>query len=603
MMKLYIYKKNNYKIRLLFMLGSLYMTISYAQINVRNDNYLFIKDEVIFVNDNINLQEADSKMYFRDGAQLIQGIGTTGNSGIGQLSIYQNGTTHNYAYNYWCSPVGNNSAAFGNEHFTTNLLDDATSLITSNNAAFTLYDGIAVPLTIASHWIYTFETSDEYNEWIHRGDVGTIAPGLGFTMKGTSGSGNNQLYDFRGKANNGTITNTVSTSQWTLVGNPYPSAIDALTYIHDVDNIASITGTLYYWEQDLSVMSHYTADYVGGYATYTINATGTVETFIPATFNTYNSDGTLNTTGSASTSGKQARRYIAIGQGFMVEGSNPTTGMVFTKNTHRTYYKESEPESEFFRIQSSDNTKRIENSRTFTTPTHPYGLLPSDYKRFRLNIDFNDTYTRQLVHTFHDTEATYDFDYGLESKSPFDVENDVYWEQTNTFYVAQALPFDINMSIPLYITLNTDNTIRIRIFDIQHFDANQGIYVHDKENGSYTNIREIPFETSLSQGEYANRFEIVFATNTLGNSDITAPHFSLIQNTIKQELIIKNPDMKNIKSIYLYDLLGKTIWSDTLGNTKSEYTIDISSLSDAVYVAKIHTTNHETFIKKIILKN
>ena len=34
----------------------------------------------------------------------------------------------------------------------------------------------------------------------------------------------------------------------------------------------TIDGSLFYWEQDLSVMAHHTEDYAGGYATYTISA-------------------------------------------------------------------------------------------------------------------------------------------------------------------------------------------------------------------------------------------------------------------------------------------------------------------------------------------
>ena len=64
-------------------------------------------------------------------------------------------------------------------------------------------------------------------------------------MKGTSGSGNAQRYDFRGKPNNGTIAVSVLNNKITLVRNPYPSAIDALAYIHDTENASVISGALF----------------------------------------------------------------------------------------------------------------------------------------------------------------------------------------------------------------------------------------------------------------------------------------------------------------------------------------------------------------------
>ncbi|PIB31708.1 hypothetical protein BFP78_07475 [Gaetbulibacter sp. 5U11] len=73
---------------------------SFAQITVRNDSYIFGNDVVIYVEDDINLMEVNSSLYLRNEAQIIQGAGNTGNSGLGRLSIYQEGTVNNYAYNY-----------------------------------------------------------------------------------------------------------------------------------------------------------------------------------------------------------------------------------------------------------------------------------------------------------------------------------------------------------------------------------------------------------------------------------------------------------------------------------------------------------------------
>ena len=52
--------------------------------------------------------------------------------------------------------------------------------------------------------------------------------------------------------------------------------------------------------------------------------------------------------------------------------------------------------------------------------------MPEDYKRFRLNLDFNETYTRQLMLNFHQT-ATAGEDYGLETISPETLDSDAYW--------------------------------------------------------------------------------------------------------------------------------------------------------------------------------
>jgi hypothetical protein len=93
------------------------------------------------------------------------------------------------------------------------------------------------------------------------GAATAINAGEGFTMKGTSGNdttvadaiegvqnnaGDKQRYDFRGKPNDGNMAIAVSAGNFTLVGNPYPSAIDLNAYLLDPANAALINGQAYF---------------------------------------------------------------------------------------------------------------------------------------------------------------------------------------------------------------------------------------------------------------------------------------------------------------------------------------------------------------------
>ena len=103
--------------------------------------------------------------------------------------------------------------------------------------------------------------------------------------------------------------------------------------------------------------------------------------------------------------------YIPIGQGFMVRG-NATGGTLRTTNAMRDFQKKAPTLSEFFRTSSSEKTEA-----TLSYSEDGLFIVPEDFKRFRLNIDFNETYTRQLLQNFHST-ATPGEDYGLETLSP-----------------------------------------------------------------------------------------------------------------------------------------------------------------------------------------
>jgi hypothetical protein len=587
-----------------------------AQLSVSGNNYIYattsssVSDLYLFVEDDVNIENTNSFIYLRSDAQLLQGTGITGNSGVGQLSTYQNGTVHNYAYNYWCSPVGNtDSDSNSNRSFrpNNNIYDVTSAPITSSLATYTSsFDGTSSPLVISNRWIYTYNPGSSYSDWDFTNSSGNVSPGYGFTMKGTSGSSNNQLYDFRGKPNNGTLTMNVLDKEWTLVGNPYPSALDALEFIHDTQNQLSINGSLYYWEQDLTVNSHNLADYVGGYAAYTITSDGATETFTPATFDTYNNDGSLNTSGSSSSSEKVARRYIPIGQGFMVEGT--TTGTVRTTNDQRVYYKQSDTQSEFFgAVDFSEDTS---NDQTQSVETTSYGIqydenglqiLPSEYRRFRLNIDFDETYTRQILQNFHES-ATNGFDYGLEIKSPEGVNSDAHWIQHGEPFVAQAFAFNENLKIPLAINVNSQQLIRFRIFDVQNFEANQTIYLHDKEKGTFVDLTVQNYETNLESGEYSDRFEITFINEALDIVDSEINELNIFQNNTKAQLTINNPNNVDIKEVTLFDINGKQIFKHLDLTPKNKYRFSTQNLSEGVYLATLRVNNN-TITKKVIISN
>ena len=597
--------------KILFLFVLICFQYSFSQLSVRNNAYVYVNDLALYVEDDVNIEESTANVYLRNGSQLLQGSGTTGNSGQGKLSVYQTGTSNTYMYNYWCSPVGINSGLAGNSVFTPNVnfYRETAAPITSTPFGYVAgYNGTTTQ--IANYWLYTFTGTtappNDYQDWeglgagpgsLSTGGLanGTLDTGYGFTMKGNPSGA--QRYDFRGRPNNGTITTTLNANRETLVGNPYPSALDALLYLHDSNNSSIIdSATLSFWEQDPNnSTSHVLVNYVGGYATYTINAAGTVETFTPATFNTYNVDGTLNTIGGASSSGKHVYRYIPIGQGFMVKG-NGTGGMLRTTNAMRVFQKEAPTLSEFFRTQDNGRSESNYNEAGLF-------IMPEDYKRFRLNIDFNDTYTRQLTQNFHHT-ATMGEDYGLETISPARLNSDVYWPFNDKAFNAQAFKFDEDLHIPLVLNIENAQLIRFRIFDIQNFDDSQPIFIHDIENDLYVDLRNQNYELSLESGNYLDRFEITFKSNALSTEDITIlDDFSVTQNNSLSELHVLNPKQLEIKSVNLFDVNGKQVFNQIDLPTDTSYKYSTKNLSDGVYIVKITFESGQDISKKIIVAN
>ncbi len=143
-----------------------------------------------------------------------------------------------------------------------------------------------------------------------------------------------QQYTFDGKPNNGTIIlngidkggpgdeqGTTYTSY--LLGNPYPSAIDARTFI--TDNSATIEGTLQLWEQ-WDGNTHYLAEYQGGYGFITNLST----------LRAYQYPGI----GIDGPGAKRPTFFIPVAQAFFVQVIND--GPIVFNNTQRIFIKESD---------------------------------------------------------------------------------------------------------------------------------------------------------------------------------------------------------------------------------------------------------------------
>ncbi|MGJ8593273.1 MAG: T9SS type A sorting domain-containing protein [Aquaticitalea sp.] len=564
----------------------------------------------LFVTNNIELQDANSYIYLRNDGQLLQSASSTGNSGLGNLSVYQEGNVSAFEYNYWCSPIGSKTASMVSNPFGVALLNDVVSVTASTPATLlplAVREGTATPLAISARWIYKYTASNLYSDWIPVFNATTINPGEGFTMKGTvvttatpnNPTGTNQRYDFRGKPNTGTFAIPVAApvagvAQQTLVGNPYPSALDARAYLHDTQNLAAITTALYYWEQTPNG-THFTSGYEGGYGSYTINAAGGAESYTPATFLSYDAGG--NSTGpGGGTSTRTARRYIPVGQGFMVEGR--INGVARAKNNMRAFYKETSANSEFFRNVDSDT----ESTVAIEYNEYGFSIVPTDYKRFRVNVEFNNLYKRQLLQNFH-ASATEFYDVGLEAKSPEGPSSDAYWPLDNDAYVIQAHDFDIDLKIPMVIRLNESQPISFSLFDIQNFDASQPIFIHDKETGVYVNLRNQNYDLNLPVGNYSNRFEISFTEETLSTPEVTAADFKIFQENPKAQLTILNPNGIDIKSVRMFDTAGKQIFDAPNLSLESAYHFSTKTLSEGVYVATITLGTNEVISKKVVVKN
>nr|WP_294929904.1 T9SS type A sorting domain-containing protein [uncultured Flavobacterium sp.] len=578
---------------------------SFSQIYFSPNSYIYVKNQLLYVNQDIDLQQ-NSTLYLRNQSQLVQGTtGISANKGIGSLSVYQEGTSDNFDYNYWCSPIGNASAITGNENFGVTMLNRPTSSTASTPATILAQasrDGTANPLSIAARWIYKLTNANSYSQWIYVGNNTTIAPGEGFTMKGTSGtdsvdaesngvqnnSGGNgaQRYDFRGKPNDGNITVTLGTNNATLTGNPYPSALHLNAFLLDTDNTVG-TGIAYFWEQDRSVNSHLTLDYRGGYGSYSPISLGSSGVYVPATFNSYNSDGSLNTTGTSSGLVIE-RKYSPIGQGFLLNGA--TNGIVTLKNSHRAYYKEGNPQTKFERrANKTSGTKESISQVSY----------------LKLNVILNDQFTKQMALVLS-PDATDGLDRGIDALSMnTTLPNDVYFFLNGANYVIQGINFEAAKKISLGVKAKNASVIKFYIPEVVNFNPSQEIYIYDSLDDSYHDIKNNMYEATVAPGVYNDRFKIVFKDEKKLNTEENLKKKELIisQNNATQLLTIFNENQVKLKSATVYDMSGKTVLLKKKLGMDYQYSFSTSGLRMGIYIIELAAEDGTQTIQKIFISN
>lgn len=623
------------KLLILFFLFALVSTDVLAQLYIGPDTFVYNTNQVVFVAQEVELKETTSTFYLRKEGQLLQGTtGTSNNKGSGSLSAFQEGTVNNYAYNYWCSPVGGTLATAGNAAFgitqlgvpTTTRLTSPATILPMNN-----YDGASAvgALAIAPYWIWKFSVKDAYADWISVGSNTTIAAGEGFTMKGVSGSdatvvdgvttnaGSNQRYDFRGKPNDGTITipvagdGTDAGSQFTLTGNPYPSAIDLNQFLLDPDNIGKTDGAAYYWESDKTVNSHLIAEYEGGYGTYVPVSLGVTGIYNSAVF--YSFDGSGNY-GSAVTPPPPGlsfeRRFCPIGQGFMINGKQ--NGTVQMKNSYRVFVKEDSGTSQFEKKKYSKNLSK--SAATFlpnivSVSGFDYATvskLPVPQIRFKTIL--NEKLVIPMVLGFEST-ATDAADFGMDARSiNEDLDQEIYFDIQNKPYSIDVIAFDQDKKIPLGLRNTAAAHFKISIDEILNFPLTQDVFIHSIENNSYHNLKQSPFEVDLPAGHHTNQFEITFtatftAKQSLSLDEKNTAFFEVQQNNTTQELTINNLNAIALKEISVFDISGKKLFSTTKLNATSKHSYPTSTWSDGVYIVKITTTENRIESKKIVVGN
>ncbi|MFD2543392.1 T9SS type A sorting domain-containing protein [Lacinutrix gracilariae] len=527
----------------------------------------------------LNLVSGDIRL--TGEAQLVQThLGVDANTvSSGKILIDQQGYASAYKYNYWSAPV-NNGGVFtlldgkfdGSDADVNPFNPQAMSFSTSSpyNGLPSVLDGsgnVTTSLTINTRWIYKYlQGVGAYGDWVSLNQNSALNPAEGYTMKGTNTVLTSQNYVYYGAPNNGEYLMPINSGEESLLGNPYPSALDAEAFI--TDNLA-LFDALYFWVDGGST-SHGTTDYLGGYAIR--NLSGGTAPSVPASL-----VGGLGSAGSA----EAPNRYVPIGQGFFVNAY--ASGSIVFNNSQRAFVTESSGNSVFY-DGSSVSDRDVNN------------------QYIRIGYQDPEGFHRQLLLAFlPNSPADIHYNLGYDALLIDNRDDDLFFvvdDELNKKFAIQGVDaFHESIELPLGIVISEAGLHEIMIDEIDNFQNT--IYLKDNVLNTTHNLSASNFSINLPAGEYLDRYSLVFLPQeSLSTSNADLLNINVFYDG-QNNIVVNNTDGITIKSIKIYNVLGQEILNtNTNLNNKDRVQIPFNQ-GKGVYLVNVETIDSK-LTKKIL---
>lgn len=534
--------------------GAFYNAFAKYVIVRPNGDLLVNTNNTLTITDNLNV-EPGGIATFDSGSSLLQ-VNNTAN--VGNITYRRTANIRKLDYVFWASPV----AGFSNSAISP-----------------------GTPLGYQFKWTPTIAgNTNGFGNWVGANEAMTL--GKGYIVRGPDSfttTLQNYTASFVGVPNNGIVTipisrgtwnggnyatgvsTTLGTNEddnWNLVGNPYPSAINAIDFLTLNTNIA---GFVNIWTHGTLPSSAISDPFYGDYA----------YNYTPSDYITYNSAGASS--GPGAFNGR-----INAGQGFfvsMLHTSAATTENLTFNNTLRSntynnnvFYKNSE---------SGKSNEDLERHRIW------FDLVDSQNRNVRSLLGYIENATNEkdrLFDAFSSEKLTFNI-YSLIEDEKMTIQG-------------RQLPFNPSDKVKIGVTVPQDGLYRIAISSIDglFLNANQNIYLEDKLLNTTFNLKDAPYSFMASKGVTKDRFVIKFSKDanemvlTSTNSDVV-----VFDNSV---LTIQTGKAK-IKNVQIFDSVGKLLLNKNDIHNKTFLANNLARTNNLMIV-KITLDDNSEEVRKII---
>lgn len=515
-------------------------------------------------------------MTIESGGQLIQVEEADTNTGTytgTSFVIRRNYTAKDIDYVYWSAPTKLfNVANLPNGYrYAWNPL--------FNNFNLTQGNWVAPPTlqmqTGTGYIARTFNGSDtaitlpfSFNGQPNNGSITSVNVSRGAYF----GDGNTTGLPYDAEPSNPNNVNTTRwDDNWNLVGNPYPSALNAEAFL---DENTNLEGFINLWTHDSEpnlTNDPFYADFAYNYDT---------DDYI-----TYNGTATIN--GPTGFNGN-----IASGQGFfvlMADGPAATQSIEFN-NAMRSDLVNNlvYDNSQFYRTTNGVNqaTEINEKSRIWLDIVSAQGQV-------------SRTVVGYVTEATNNKDRLYDAVTGAKGLKLYSFTED--YELQEFCIQGRALPFVNTDTVRLGFNVTASGSYSVAISTVDGLFVNdQNIYLEDKFLNIIHDLKLSPYTFTTERGRFDNRFILRYTDGSaLGNHDFDTLNNSVVVASNKGQMTIKSY-LQTLEEVTVYDILGRQLFNQKGIGTNDLMTSNISMSQQSVIV-KIKLESGIVVTKKVLL--
>jgi len=351
---------------------------------------------------------------------------------------------------------------------------------------------------------------------------------------------------FAGVPNSGdygfTMVDGGSGLRFNLVGNPYSSPIDAISFVSNTTNAANTTGALYFWRKTNNAASP-------SYCTWTtagFTSNGEAQVYDP-------------------------NDVIQTGQGFFVEANGNGTALEFN-NAMRV----DDHGDQFFRTATT-----VERNRIWLNATGANGL-------------FSQTMVGYM------SDATNGFDAAIDGKYINDgaIALTSLVEATPYAIQGRSLPFDATDIVPMQFKATAAGNYSIALDHVDGlFSGSQDVYLRDAQTGVDHDLKSGAYTFTTEAGTFANRFSVVYtAALSVSNPTLDANTIVIYKNENQSFTI--NSGTIEMASVKVFDIRGRLL--TTQSNINAAQTTLTAGQSNEVLLVQVTSVEGATVTKKVV---